>query len=145
MVRNLIVLFCFQFFKNNFSRLEISDHETVLQKLFKTEQLTNDEIKMAIIDFIIGGIFTVSNTFAFLFYHLAANQRVQDKLYDEIRSVKIDDDDNDDILPKHLAKMPYLKACVQECFRLTCPVPGIMRITTQPIQLSGYEIPANVI
>lgn len=124
---------------------EISDRQTVLQTLLKTEQLSNEEIKLTIIDFIIGGIFTVSNTFAYLFYHLASNQPVQDKLYTEIQSVKDDNAFTDDFTPKHLAKMPYLKACVQECFRLNCPVPGIMRITIKPTILSGYEIPANTI
>lgn len=114
----------------------------MLQTLLKSKQLSNEEIKLTIIDFIIGGIFTVSNTFAYLFYHLASNPHVQDELYNEIQSVKNDDDS---FSSKHLAKMPYLKACVQECFRLNCPVPGIMRVTTKPTILSGYEIPANVI
>ena len=40
-----------------------SDKQTVLQKLLNTKNLSNDEVKVGIIDFIIGGIFTVSNTF----------------------------------------------------------------------------------
>ena len=100
-------------------------------------------------DFIIGGIFSVSNSLVYLFYHLAANPDVQEKLYNEIESVMGSADstcgfDQERVSSSHLANMPYLKACVNESFRLNCPVPGIMRVTTEPLVLSGHHIPANV-
>lgn len=109
-------------------------------------------MKVTIIDFIIGGIFSVSNSLVYLFYHLAANPDVQEKLYAEIQFVigRGSDQDEHQILGKErvtsaqLANMPYLKACVSESFRLNCPVPGIMRVTTEPVVLSGYTIPVNV-
>lgn len=122
-----------------------TERQTILQTLINSKQLSKEEIKTVIIDFITGGIFTVSNTFAYLFYHLAVNQDVQAKLYDEIVQVKnLEPNESGLILPSHIARMPYLKACVQECLRLNCPVPGIMRVTSKSLILSGYNIPANV-
>ncbi len=145
-------------------------NESVLKTLLKKtkadpKELSKEEVKVTIMDFIIGGIFSVSNSLVYLFYHLAANPDVQEKLYREIESVigcsstsfcssPEDEDDQRSSAHHHLvkehvtsgqlARMPYLKACVSESFRLNCPVPGIMRVTTEPMVLSGYHIPANV-
>lgn len=144
-------------------------NESVLKTLLKKtkadpKELSKEEVKVTIMDFIIGGIFSVSNSLVYLFYHLAANPDVQEKLYREIESVigcsstsfcssPEDEDDQRSSAHHHLvkehvtsgqlARMPYLKACVSESFRLNCPVPGIMRVTTEPMVLSGYHIPAN--
>lgn len=118
--------------------------------MLNTQGLSPEEVKINMIDFITGGIFTVSNTLVYLFYHLAANQNVQQKLFDEIHSVLCDNDNGDStsspncIDTRHLSRMTYLKSCVRECFRLNCPVPGIMRVTSKPLVLSGYNIPENV-
>ena len=125
----------------NFEEREEQGFQSVLQTLLKTEGLTENDIRITIIDLIAGGIFTVSNTLSFLFYHLAANPQVQQKLYEEVNQVMAD---NDQLSADLLAKMPFLKACVKESFRLNSTVPGIMRILTQPTVLSGYAIPANV-
>ena len=114
---------------------------SVLQTLLKTEGLTEEDIKITIIDFIAGGIFTVSNTLSFLLYHLASNPTVQQKLYEEVNQVMAD---SDQLTAHMLSKMPYLKACVNECFRLNSPVPLIARTILEPIVLSGYKIPAKV-
>lgn len=125
-------------------------NESVLKTLLKItkenpKELSKEEVKITLMDFIIGGIFSVSNSLVYLFYHLAANPEVQEKLYREIDSILGDSAcQPDSVDSSHLANMPYLKACVNESFRLNCPVPGIMRVTTEPIVLSGYHIPANV-
>lgn len=118
-----------------------SESQSVLKSLLKTEGLTENDIRITIIDFIVGGVFTVSNTLSFLFHHLAANPEVQQKLFKEVDRVMAQ---SRDLTPEMLANMPYLKACVKECFRLSSPVPGIMRLLDRPITLSNYRIPAQV-
>jgi cytochrome P450 len=120
---------------------QLRKRESVLQTLIKSDGLSEKDVKLTIIDFIAGGIFTVSNTLSFLFYHLAKNIDVQQKLFNEVNSVM---GDSNEMTADMLTKMPYLKACVKECFRLSCPVPGIMRILPKPTILSGYHIPAGV-
>lgn len=133
----------------NLNDRDPNERQTVLETLLKTENLSIDEIKITIIDLIIGGIFTVSNSFAFLIYHLAAHPDVQHKILDEMRSISpfsdhLDEFESNLFSMEFINQMSYLKACVQECFRLNCPVPGIMRTTSKSIVLSGYEIPENV-
>lgn len=111
--------------------------------------MKTSETKIAIIDFMVGGIFTIANTLPLLIHALAANQEVQQKLFEEIetvmKSVSEDSDhDTSTVVAKHIAKMPYLKACVQELFRYHATIPGVARCTSKPLVLSGYHIPQNV-
>lgn len=124
---------------------EDDQNHTVLKRMLRSQELTKDEVKINLIDFIAGGIFTVSNTLNYLFYHLAANPEVQQELFEEIDRVTNGGGGDHHVDQTHINGMSYLKACLKECFRLTCPVPGIMRVTSEPLVLSGYHVPANVI
>ena len=55
-----------------------------------------------------------SNTVVWMLYNLARYPRIQEKLYQEVKSVVGKDDD---ITIQHLAKIPYLKACLKESMR----------------------------
>ncbi|XP_054723171.1 ecdysone 20-monooxygenase-like [Uloborus diversus] len=112
----------------------------VLQSLLANKNLTEKEIRVTVIDFISGGIFTVTNTFSFLLYHLSRNPDVQEKLYREVSDVM-----PDGVVTKDaLKQMHYLKACVTESYRLTPTIPTITRILPEDIEVSGYNIPAGV-
>ncbi|XP_022257215.1 cytochrome P450 302a1, mitochondrial-like [Limulus polyphemus] len=95
--------------------------------------------QLTIIDFIAGGVFTTGNAIVLLLYHMAKNPDVQERLYQEICQVAPDGE----ITSERLARMPYLKACVKESFRLSPTIPGIMRILPEDVCLSGYQIPAG--
>lgn len=94
-------------------------------------------------------------------YSLAKNQDKQDKLREELRSIlKISDDD---LTPKNMQNMPYLRACIKEGLRLCPPTAGLfsiyfkqfnrvlicflidcsgtMRKAGEDLVLSGYQIP----
>ena len=55
-----------------------------------------------------------SGTILWWLYNLARFPHVQEKLYQEIESVV---GKHDDITPKHLAKLHYLKSCLKESMR----------------------------
>lgn len=112
----------------------------VLQTLINSEDLTDKTIRVTVIDFISGGIFTVTNAFSFLLYHMARNPDVQEKLYKELAEVAPDCN----ITPDRLKDLKYLKACVKESFRLTPTIPSITRILPESIEASGYHIPAGI-
>lgn len=114
-------------------------HNSILETLVQVNGLSDKETRMAIIDFISGGIFTVTNTMCFLLYHLAKNNDVQGKLYQELKRVIPDGE----ITTERLANLQYLKACVKETFRLTPTVPCLTRILPEDVTLSGYLIPAG--
>lgn len=63
-----------------------------------------------------------------LLYHLAANQNVQDKLRQEIRS----------------GNNQYLRACLKESLRIWHVVPANLRRTSKEHVVGGYAIPIGV-
>lgn len=83
----------------------------------------------ALVDFIAAGIHTLSNSLLFLLYLVGDNSEVQKKLYENLD-----------------ASSNYLKACVNESFRLLPTANCIARVSEQPLRISNrYIKPGTVI
>ena len=117
-----------------------SSHD-LMNELFKLKTLSAKDIKVTLMDFIVGGLFTVSNALNFVCYHLANNQDVQKRLFEEVSEAM---NGGNEITVEKLSRMPYLKACVKESFRLTPTIPGIVRVLPTDLCLSGYHIPKGL-
>ena len=77
-----------------------------------------------------------------LFYNLAKNQDVQDRLYQEIMKTLPEDGILTD---SSLDQMSYVKACLKESFRMHFPTPfGSRRILGEDTILKNYRIPKGV-
>ena len=120
-----------------------SSSGSILESLIKTEAYDLKSVEIVVLDFIAAGIFTVSNSLAYLFYHLARNPHVQEKLYQELMGI-LDQNPSMEITSKHLSQATYLKSCIKESFRLTPTVPAIVRVLDQDTILSGYHVPKGV-
>jgi cytochrome P450 len=121
---------------------------SILNALLKLEKLSLNDIKVTIIDFIAGGIFTMGNAINFIVYHLAKNPQIQVRLAQDLNRILRRDGTNNEemktnVTSADLAQMTYLRACIKESFRLTCTIPGIMRILPNDVTLSGYKVPAG--
>ena len=119
-----------------------TETNSLLKTLLSLKEVDERDVRTLIIDFISGGINTVSNSLSFILFHLAANPAVQEKLFDEISRVLGTNDQP--ITGQHLNKMTYLKACVKESFRLNSTIPCLVRILPDDIVLNGYRVPAQV-
>ena len=126
-------------------KLKSSDtsQTSLLKTLLNLDNLDERDVRTLIIDFISGGINTVSNSLSFIILHLASNRNVQTKLFSEIKSILGSDKDSQ-INGQHLNKMKYLKACIKESFRLNSTIPCLVRLLPEDINLNGYKIPAKV-
>ena len=91
-------------------------------------------------DSITAGVDTTSVTATFLLLDLANNQEKQELLYQEI----MEHVGNSTVAEHNLAKMRYLRACLQESQRLNPAVFALTRTTQVDMTLSGYNVPANV-
>lgn len=91
-------------------------------------------------DMVIAGIDTTGNTMAFLIYHLARNPDKQQKLREEVLSFG-----HDTLTVQDIGKMPYFRACLQESFRLTPTVNGMVRVLPQETAIGGHRIPAGTL
>ena len=80
---------------------------------------------------IFGGIDTTGNTIGFLMYHLAANPDKQEILRKECLSI------GPNLNIKNLNELKYLKACIQETFRLTPTISMLVRMLQENVTLQG--------
>lgn len=79
-----------------------------------------------------------------LLYHIARNPHVQQKLFDEIRTV-LPGGDADEITVAHLQhQIPYTRAVLKELFRINPVSVGVGRTTNSDLILSGYNVPKGV-
>ena len=87
-----------------------------------------------LLDMIFGGIDTTGNTIGFLMYHLAANPEKQEILRKECLSI------GPNLNVKNLNELKYLKACIQETFRLTPTISMLVRMLQENVTLQGKKI-----
>lgn len=119
---------------------EIDAVKSVFMSMLQTD-LDLREKKAAIIDFIAAGIQTLGNTLVFLLYLIGKNPEVQKKLYEEITSLA----PIGDINALTLSKATYLRACINECFRILPTANCIARILESDINTSGYGLKAGTV
>ncbi|PON44139.1 Cytochrome P450, E-class, group I [Parasponia andersonii] len=103
---------------------------------------SRDELVTLCSEFLNGGTDTTGTAVEWGIAQLIANPTVQDRIYEEIRSVvggggrKIDE--------KDVEKMPYLEAVVKELLRKHPPTPfSLTHAVTEPTTLAGYDIPTD--
>ncbi|XP_053204525.1 ecdysone 20-monooxygenase-like [Panonychus citri] len=118
------------------------DSKCLLKTLLKTKGLDRNTVRTTAMDFMVGGINTVSTSLCFLLHHLSVNHEIQEKLFQEL--VQVIGNSQVDVNETHLSRLPYLKACLKESFRLTTVIPNLVRILPDSISLSGQTIPAGV-
>ncbi|XP_059176944.1 probable cytochrome P450 12a5, mitochondrial [Physella acuta] len=117
------------------------DEPNLLLSLVSEKGLDDDDVSN-ILDSLYGaGTDSTAKNLQVLFYNLAKNPDKQEILRKEILDVL---GDSGVVDAKALSKMPYLKHCLKESFRLNYPtVAGTMRILPKDIVASGYNIPAG--
>ncbi|KAF4530576.1 hypothetical protein B566_EDAN006782 [Ephemera danica] len=114
--------------------------QSVLMSVLRRDELDVREKKSTIIDFIAAGIHTIGNSTAILLHLVATHPHVQQRLYEEILEFT---PANEPLTTRHLQSATYLKACVQESFRLVSTAALLARITSEDMELSGYFVPAG--
>ncbi|XP_014470371.1 PREDICTED: probable cytochrome P450 6a14 [Dinoponera quadriceps] len=126
--------------KNNVSRPDIVD---VLLEIKKYPEKLNIEVTDSLLTsqafvFFIAGFETSSTTMSNALYELALDQKVQDKLRDEIRQeyAKV----NDELTYDNIKKMSYLDKVFKETLRKYPPVTFIMRKATSDYTFSGTKV-----
>lgn len=106
---------------------------------------TDDDLTAQCLIFFLAGFDTVSTLLSFMAHELAINQDVQDKLWEEINSVK-SDLDGEPITYERLQKMKYLDMCVSEALRKWPPAAIMDRSCSKPfdLEVDGKKIPIRV-
>ncbi|MFH8410272.1 cytochrome P450 [Streptomyces sp. NPDC018019] len=103
------------------------------------EALTDEEVRDELVTILFAGTETTASTLAWTFHHLAEHPEVEKQLVAEIdevvgdRPVTFDD----------VSRLAGIRRTLDEVIRLHGVV-LLMRRTTEPIELSGFRIPAGV-
>jgi cytochrome P450 len=103
--------------------------------------LTSDELYTMLSGLLLGGVDTTSVSLLWMLYNLARSPRAQQTLADELHSVL----GGASLSEPAIKKLPYLKACSRESFRLTPTVAGTSRVLSVPVVLQGYEVPPGTV
>ncbi|CAG0903867.1 unnamed protein product [Cyprideis torosa] len=113
---------------------------TVLETMLTNPDLTPGNVLVMALDMLMAGIDTTSHSMAFILYNLCKNPEVQEKAFQEVKSV----------LPTPSSKLspsivnsdiPYVKAVIKESMRLSPITSGTIRTLPQDTVIHGYRIP----
>lgn len=114
-----------------------------LLELYFDGQFQERIIKEQIETVIIAGNETSALTISYVLLLLAMHPEIQERLYDELRSVY--DTQTEDSTYEQVQKLPYLDAVLKEGMRLFPVAPFIVRTACADIQLSTCTVPKDAI
>ncbi len=108
-------------------------------KLEEEKQFTADQLVLELDGIVFAGHDTTAMTLTWIFYHLAQDARIEEKLRAEIQSVL------GDRLPtlEDIEHMPYTQMVIQEALRLYPPVYATVRENLEADSWQDYSIPAH--
>ncbi|XKL61636.1 hypothetical protein PGB90_001469 [Kerria lacca] len=115
-----------------------------LDILLTESNFTDEEIQDEVHTFMFAGHDTTTSATSFCLYALSNNQRVQDKLYDEIKTNLLSKDTEPTY--QDYMNMKYLECVIKETMRIYTTIPMFGRKVEEDIQLpSGYTIPKGTL
>lgn len=112
--------------------IESANEETEGSAIFQSvlrANIDNREKTVAIVDFIAAGIYTLGNSVVFLLHLIGSRKECQEKLLDDLNN----------------GSTTYLKACINEAFRIIPTAYCLARVTEQDLELSGYYLKAGTV
>ena len=101
------------------------------------KKLTENEILAQCFLFLIAGYETTATTLSFCSYELALHPEIQERLYEEIKTVF---DENGKINYETLSKLPFLDSVISETLRLYHPVLRLEREAMEDVVLGDTGI-----
>ncbi|GAB6028882.1 hypothetical protein CHUAL_004681 [Chamberlinius hualienensis] len=114
----------------------------MLLEMAEENKLTNDDIREEVDTFMFEGHDTTAAGLAWVLYNIGRFPEVEEKLYEEIRSVL--GDEPREITAGDIKNLKYLECVIKESFRLFPPVPFFGRQIKEDAEICGYKIPAGV-
>ncbi|GFS02339.1 cytochrome P450 [Elysia marginata] len=114
----------------------------LLYSFLSDTSLNYSRIKVIMNNLYNGGTDSTAKNLMVLLFNLARNPEKQEKLHEEILAVL---GTEEPLSKDSLARMPYLKACLRESFRLINPTAmSAIRVLHHDTVIRGYRIPAGV-
>ncbi|XP_046595721.1 cytochrome P450 4C1 isoform X4 [Neodiprion lecontei] len=116
------------------------DHLLNLPRDKKT--LTDDEIRDEVHSIVLPASDAPAITVSFVMLMLASHPDLQDKVYEELREIYGDDDNEDQLVtPDDLSRMNYLDQVIKETMRLFPGSPFLIREVTDDLDIGDRVLP----
>lgn len=121
--------------------------DSVLVNIIKIARLEGeDNIKLKnlqnlSLEIIFAGTQSLQSSSSLLILHLSQNLQVLEKLRQEIKDNDLWDVPLEEIPYRKVNNMSYLSSVVNECLRVTPPIPGAIRVAKKTFELNGYQVP----
>ncbi|XP_053690209.1 cytochrome P450 4C1-like [Sabethes cyaneus] len=112
------------------------------------QQIDEEGVREEVDTFTFEGHDTTASALVFIFFTLAREPAVQERIYEEISAVRANKTSEATkwFSPQDYTEMKFMDRAIKECLRLWPPVPFISRAVTEDIVLSdGNIIPAGVL
>nr|QST15018.1 CYP4AP5 protein [Diaphanosoma celebensis] len=103
--------------------------------------LDDRDIREEVDTFMFEGHDTTATAINWFLHCMASNPQCQDRAWRELHSVFGDSDRP--CTRQDLAQLKYLECCIKEALRLYPSVPAFVRLTTEPIRIGDYTVPAG--
>ncbi|OTF80009.1 cytochrome P450-like protein, partial [Euroglyphus maynei] len=116
----------------NVGNEEKQQEERILNDIIGSKYLSEEEIVAQCLVFFLAGYETTASTLTFCLYELAINPEIQDRLYEEVRSVL---DKGEPLDYEHVMRLPYIDAVISETLRHHSPASTLTRIASEPYHL----------
>ena len=98
--------------------------------------MTREQLLDEVLILFTAGHETTANALSFTLYFLAKNDAVQERAFQEISKLDLEDGD----IMENLSRLPYLKQCIEEALRLYPPAYVIDRIAVADDTFKGGTI-----
>nr|QZP43537.1 cytochrome P450 monooxygenase CYP4L56 [Ephestia elutella] len=128
------------------SEIGIKNKHAFLDLLLLAEingnKIDNEHIREEVDTFMFEGHDTTASGITFTLFCLSKHKDIQEKIYDEQKSIFGDDMQRDPTYSE-LQQMKYLEMVIKEALRLYPSVPLIERKMTQAADIAGFHVPAD--
>ncbi|XP_055841137.1 cytochrome P450 302a1, mitochondrial [Episyrphus balteatus] len=117
---------------------------SLIEEYLKNPNLDLSDVVGMASDLLLAGVDTTSYSTSFAVYHIARHPEIQEKLYQEAKTIM--PNVNDSLTGEALRTgITYTRAVLKESFRLNPVSVGFGRVLKKDIVLSGYHVPAGTI
>ena len=123
------------------------DHGDLLSMLLLTKDeetggpgMTDTQIRDEVMTIMLAGHETTASALAWSFHLLAAYPEAEARLHAELDAML-----PDGVVPEFadLPRLPYTRQVFTEAMRLYPPAWGLLRRTTEPVEIAGWKLPAD--
>ncbi|KAH9416694.1 hypothetical protein DERP_012162 [Dermatophagoides pteronyssinus] len=120
----------------NVGEEEKQQEQRILNNIIGSKYLSEEEIVAQCFVFFLAGYETTASTLTFCLFELVSNPAIQDKLYEEVRSVL---DKGEALDYNNVMRLPYIDAVISETLRHHPPAFALTRVAAEPYYLAECD------